>query len=43
MHDTLSIPFEKCTKEITKREVLKQLVAIYDPLGLKCAVTLVGR
>lgn len=26
MQDTLSIPLEKCTKEITKREVLKQLM-----------------
>ena len=43
LEDTLSIPIEKCSNEITKRGFFKQLAAIYDPLGLVSAVTLIGK
>ena len=41
--DRLSIPMEKCSKEIRKRSIFKQLTAIYDPLGLISVVALIGK
>ena len=43
LEDTVSIQLEKNNKQFTKRGVLKQLAAIYDPLGLVSAVTLIGK
>ena len=41
--DTLSISLGSDCKQATKREVLRRLAMIYDPLGLLSAVTLVGK
>ena len=43
IEDTVSIQFEKSNKQFTKREVVKELAAICDPLGLVIAVTLIGK
>ena len=41
--DTLSISLGSDSRQATKREVLRRLAMIYDPLGLKSAVTLAGK
>ena len=41
--DTLTVPFPQGETPSTKREVLKQLAKIYDPLGLVTPLTLQGK
>ncbi|KAK3730338.1 hypothetical protein QZH41_002078 [Actinostola sp. cb2023] len=42
-NDTLAVTFPEKPAEVTKREILRFLASVYDPLGLVSPVTLVGK
>ena len=41
--DTLAVTFPEKPVDVTKREVLRFLASVYDPLGLVSPVTLIGK
>ena len=41
--DTIAVTFPEAPPEVTKREMLRFLASVYDPLGLASPVTLVGK
>ena len=43
VEDTLAVTFSGDSHEATKRDVLRSLASIYDPLGVASPVTLVGK
>ena len=43
VEDTLAVTFSGDSHEATKRDVLRSLASIYDPLGVASRVTLVGK
>ena len=43
MVDTLAVTFSGVSHEATKREVLRSLASIYDPLGVASPITLVEK
>jgi hypothetical protein len=42
-NDTLVVAFPNKPEEITKREILRFLASVYDPLGIVSPVTLLGK
>ena len=42
-NDTLVVAFPNKSEEITKREILRFLASVYDPLGIVSPVTLLGK
>ena len=43
VEDTLAVTFSGDSHEATKRDVLRSLASVYDPLGVASAVNLVGK
>ena len=41
--DTVVVAFPAPIVEVTKKEILRKIAKIYDPLGLPSLVTLTGR
>lgn len=41
--DTIAVTFPEAPPEVTKREMLRFLASVYDPLGLASPVSLVGK
>lgn len=41
--DTIAVMFPQAPPEVTKREMLRSLASVYDPLGLASPISLVGK